>query len=90
MIVGVRAPRGLSAAVQAGLFPLAVAGVEAEEEPELYANFLANELPERRLGTDREVAEVISFLCSTRSRWVNGTMIPVDGGQGRPTGKWFV
>ena len=60
------------------------------EEPELYANFLANELPERRLGTDREVAEVISFLCSTRSRWVNGTMIPVDGGQGRPTGKWFV
>ena len=59
------------------------------EEPELYAKFLDNELPEKRLGTDREVAEVIAFLCSARSRWVNGAMVPVDGGQVRPTGKWF-
>ena len=59
------------------------------DDPEGYANFLANELPSGRLGSDSEVAEVITFLCSVRSRWINGAMIPVDGGQGRPTGQWF-
>ena len=59
------------------------------DDPEGYARFLKNELPEGRLGTDFEVAEVITFLCSERSRWINGAMVPVDGGQSRPSGRWF-
>lgn len=59
------------------------------DDPEGYARFLKNELPEGRLGTDVEVAEVITFLCSERSRWINGAMVPVDGGQSRPSGRWF-
>ena len=59
------------------------------ENPESFARFLQNELPENRLGTDEEVANVITFLLSERSRWVNGAMIPVDGAQGRPTARWF-
>ncbi len=60
-----------------------------QSDPEAFAIFLENELPEKRLGTDREVAEVITFLCSVRSRWINGAMVSVDGAQGRPTGSWF-
>ena len=48
-----------------------------------------NELPWKRLGTDEEVADAIVFLCSSRSRWINGAMVPVDGGQSRPSGRWF-
>lgn len=59
------------------------------ESPEGYARFLDHELPEKRLGTDDEVADVVTFLLSDRARWINGAMIPVDGAQGRPTGRWF-
>ena len=58
-------------------------------EPAGYARFMENELPWGRLGTDEEVADAIVFLCSRRARWINGAMIPVDGGQSRPSGRWF-
>ncbi len=61
----------------------------ARESPEGYARFLDHELPHKRLGTDDEVADVITFLLSSRARWINGAMVPVDGAQGRPTGRWF-
>ncbi len=60
-----------------------------QDNPEGYTQFLERELPEKRLGTDQEVADVITFLVSDRARWINGAMIPVDGAQGRPTGRWF-
>jgi 3-oxoacyl-[acyl-carrier protein] reductase len=60
-----------------------------QASPEDYARFLEQELPEKRLGSDQEVADVITFLVSERARWINGAMIPVDGAQGRPTGRWF-
>jgi 3-oxoacyl-[acyl-carrier protein] reductase len=60
-----------------------------QDHPEEYAQFLDRELPENRLGSDQEVADVITFLVSDRARWINGAMIPVDGAQGRPTGRWF-
>ncbi len=51
--------------------------------------FLKRDLPEGRLGSDQEVADVISFVVSERARWVNGALIPVDGAQGRPGAQWF-
>jgi NAD(P)-dependent dehydrogenase (short-subunit alcohol dehydrogenase family) len=39
------------------------------------------ELPMRRLGTVDEVADVIYFLCSDASSYVNGTEIEINGGQ---------
>ncbi|MCH7626257.1 MAG: SDR family oxidoreductase, partial [Chloroflexi bacterium] len=59
------------------------------DNPEGFARFLERDLPEGRLGTDQEVANVIAFVLSDRARWINGAMIPVDGAQGRPTARWF-
>jgi NAD(P)-dependent dehydrogenase (short-subunit alcohol dehydrogenase family) len=39
------------------------------------------DIPMRRLGTTREVAETIHFLCSETSAYVNGAEIQIDGGQ---------
>jgi 3-oxoacyl-[acyl-carrier protein] reductase len=37
-------------------------------------------IPLRRLGTPREIADVVCFLCSDRAAYVTGTVIAVDGG----------
>lgn len=37
-------------------------------------------IPLRRAGTAEEVAEVVSFLCSTRASYITGADIPVTGG----------
>ena len=40
----------------------------------------AKSIPMARLGKPEEVAEVAAFLASDRSSFVNGAVIPVDGG----------
>jgi 3-oxoacyl-[acyl-carrier protein] reductase len=37
-------------------------------------------IPLRRLGTPREVGDVVCFLASDRAGYVSGTLVPVDGG----------
>ncbi len=36
--------------------------------------------PANRLGTEDEVAAVVTFLCDEASRWINGQTLVVDGG----------
>lgn len=36
--------------------------------------------PLRRVGTAEEVANVVAFLCGERASFVNGAVLPVDGG----------
>ncbi len=39
------------------------------------------QVPMKRLGSPEEVAEVVHFLCSDHSSYVNGTEIHINGGQ---------
>jgi 3-oxoacyl-[acyl-carrier protein] reductase len=36
-------------------------------------------IPLQRLGTTREVGDVVAFLCSDRASYVSGTVVLVDG-----------
>jgi len=37
-------------------------------------------IPLRRLGTPREIGDVVCFLASDQAAYVTGTVVPVDGG----------
>lgn len=37
-------------------------------------------IPLGRLGTPRELGDLVAFLCSERAAYITGTVIPVDGG----------
>jgi len=37
-------------------------------------------IPLRRLGTPREIGDLVAFLCSERAAYLTGLVIPVDGG----------
>jgi len=41
------------------------------------------EIPLRRLGTTREIGDVVAFLCSERASYVSGAVIFVDGAASR-------
>lgn len=47
---------------------------------EVLNDFVQANIPMKRVGTSDEVASVVLFLCSEEARYVNGAVIPVDGG----------
>lgn len=53
-----------------------------QSDPEGMEAFVAANIPMGRFGTAQEVADVVTFLASSRSGWVSGACIPVDGVQG--------
>jgi 3-oxoacyl-[acyl-carrier protein] reductase len=54
-----------------------------QADPDGIREFVAREIPAGRFGTPEEVADVVTFLASPRSRWVNGACVVVDGCQSR-------
>ena len=50
-----------------------------QAQPEAFANYEREGFPMGRLGRPEEVADVIVFLASSRSNWINGRNIAVDG-----------
>ena len=47
--------------------------------PGYFEDYVRHGFPMGRLGTAEEVADVIVFIASPRSHWINGRNIPVDG-----------
>jgi len=47
---------------------------------ESYRALVAHYQPLGKVGTERDVAEAILYLCSERARYVSGTCLTVDGG----------
>jgi len=50
-------------------------------DPEAMKQFVAANIPMGRFGRAEEVADVVTFLSSTRASWVSGACLPVDGVQ---------
>lgn len=50
-----------------------------KENPE-FESAVTSRIPTRRLGTEEEIADVVVWLFSERSSYVNGASIMVDGG----------
>jgi 3-oxoacyl-[acyl-carrier protein] reductase len=56
-----------------------------ESDPQGFGRFETEEFPLGRLGTPEEVARAVVFVASPAGGWINGALIPVDGGQQQPT-----
>jgi NAD(P)-dependent dehydrogenase (short-subunit alcohol dehydrogenase family) len=82
---------GLSALTRELAFELADSGVRvnAVSPGEIATSILSpgtdelveRQVPMKRLGSPKEVAEVVTFLCSQKSSYINGAEIPINGGQ---------
>lgn len=50
-----------------------------EANPEMKEN-AAKGIPQKRLGTPEEVAELVAFLLTSKAEYINGEVIRIDGG----------
>lgn len=53
------------------------------ENPRSVNSYIKSEVPMKRFGRAEEIAETVLFLASERSSFTTGTVVEVDGGQGR-------
>lgn len=49
-------------------------------EPLTSIQLNTNHMLQQRLGEPRDVANIVAFLASEESRWINGVSMPADGG----------
>ena len=52
-----------------------------KENPKKFKKLVSEKFPLGRLGTPKEIAAILPFLCSDESAFINGADIVVDGGQ---------
>jgi 3-oxoacyl-[acyl-carrier protein] reductase len=57
--------------------------VASKERPEHVAKYLDERMAIKRFGRLEEISSVVAFLCSEHASFCIGSIVPVDGGQGR-------
>lgn len=57
--------------------------VAAKEKPDHVKKYLAERMASHRFGKVEEISGVVAFLCSRQASFCVGSVMPVDGGQGR-------
>ncbi|WP_369819884.1 SDR family NAD(P)-dependent oxidoreductase [Terribacillus sp. 7520-G] len=50
-----------------------------EKNPEAFVN-ATEPIPQKRLGQPEEVAELVTFLLTGKASYINGAVVPIDGG----------
>ncbi|MCP3856133.1 MAG: SDR family oxidoreductase [Actinomycetia bacterium] len=51
------------------------------DDPEAAKKITTKQLPLGRYGEPEEVADLVAFLCSDHASYINGSIIPIDGGR---------
>jgi len=57
--------------------------IASKERPEHVKKYLNERMAIKRFGTIDEIATVVTFFCSEYASFCVGSIVPVDGGQGR-------
>lgn len=55
----------------------------SKERPEHVRKYLAERMAIRRFGQLDEIGNAVAFLCSDKASFFIGSIVPIDGGQGR-------
>lgn len=53
------------------------------ERPEHVSKYLEERMAIRRFGAPEEIGDAVAFLCSENASFFVGSVVPIDGGQGR-------
>ena len=53
------------------------------QDEERIRAYIENEVPMKRFGTPREIANTVTFLASNKASFITGEVLKVDGGQSR-------
>lgn len=57
--------------------------IASKERPDHVEKYLSERMAIRRFGHPDEIANMVTFLCSEHASFCIGSVVPVDGGQGR-------
>jgi 3-oxoacyl-[acyl-carrier protein] reductase len=57
--------------------------IASKERPYHVKKYLSERMAIRRFGRPEEIGHAVAFLCSEKASFFVGSVIPIDGGQGR-------